>query len=130
MTVRSGTVNNDVEILLNGSNTRITAIITSVSCKAMGLEPGKGVVVLIKEESVILVADAEEVKFSSRNVFSGTVVSIKSNGGVAYVNMRLLGGESLTAIVSPDALASLGIKAGDKLSALVKAPMVVVGVKA
>ncbi|MDR3280394.1 MAG: TOBE domain-containing protein [Synergistaceae bacterium] len=129
MTVRHGAVNDEVEILFNGSNTRVTAIITNASCKAMGLEPGKMAVVLIKEESVILVTDSDGVRFSSRNIFPGTVVSIKENGGIAYVNMRLIGGEPLSALVSSEALSSLGIKAGDKLSAIVKAPAIVVGVK-
>ena len=67
--------------------------------------------------------------FSSRNRFPGTVVSVKESSVETEVHMRLVGGEPLTAIVTSDAAKSLDIKTGDKMTALVKAPMVLIGVK-
>jgi len=129
LSVKNGALSDEVEILLDSGNTRITAIITSAACKSMALETGKKVVTIIKEEWIILVKDNEGYRFSSRNRFPGAVTSIKESGVMTEVNMRLLGGESLTSIISTDAAKSLDINTGDKLTALFKAPMVLIGVK-
>jgi molybdate transport system regulatory protein len=129
LSVRQGLVNDEIEILLDSSNTRITSVISSASRKSMGLETGKQVIAIIKEEWVILVSDSSGFRFAARNNFPGTVVSIKESGVTAEVNLRLLGGESLTATVTSDAVAELGIKAGDEMVALIKAPTVIVGVR-
>ncbi|MDR1508871.1 MAG: TOBE domain-containing protein [Synergistaceae bacterium] len=129
MNIRRGAVNDEIEILLDSSNTRVTATVTNTSSRAMNLEPGRKVVALIREESVILVTDSEGVRFSSRNVFQGAVVSIKENGGLSDVNIRLAGGERMTAMAASEAVVSLGLKAGDELTAVVKAPSVIVGVR-
>jgi molybdopterin-binding protein len=129
LSVKRGAVNDEVEILLDSGNTRITSVITGASSKSMGLDTGKQVVAVIKEEWVILVSDLEGYKFASRNHFPGTVTSVKESGVVAEVNMRLVGGEALTAIVTSAAVRDLGIKTGDELTALIKAPMVIIGVR-
>jgi molybdate transport system regulatory protein len=120
LNIYPGTVNNEVEIALTGSNTRMTAVIASSSVKILGLEPGKSVVVLVKAQWVILADSLDGVKFSASNQLHGTVVSIKSNSVNAEVNMRLDGGESLTATSSASALKSMGIEAGQRLVALIK----------
>ena len=129
LSVKSGVVNDEVEILLDSGSTRVTAIITSAATKSMGLVTGKEVVTIIKEEWIILTKETEGYRFSSRNSFAGTVVSVKESGAEAEIHMRLVGGESLTAIVTSDAAKSLGIKTGDNMTALVKAPMILVGAK-
>ena len=129
LSVKNGMVNNEIEILLDSGSTRITAIITSAASKSMGLETGKQVVTIIKEEWIILMKNTEGYKFSSRNRFPGTVVSLKESSVETEVHLRLVGGESLTAIVTTDAAKSLDIKTGDNLTALVKAPMVLIGAK-
>lgn len=129
LNVKHGAVNDEIEILLNSSSTRITSVISCASCKSMGLTTGSQVVAIVKEELLILVSDNSGYRFASRNNFPGTVVSVKESGVTAEVNMRLDGGESLTAIVTAAAVKSLGIKNGDKLMALVKAPMIIIGVR-
>ena len=129
LSVKNGSINDEVEILLDSGSTRITAIITSAACRSMALDTGKKVVTIIKEEWIILMKDTEGYRFSSRNRFPGTVVSLKESSVETEVHLRLLGGESLTAIVTSDAAKSLEIKAGDNMTALIKAPMVLIGVK-
>ena len=129
LSVKNGTVNDEIEILLDSGSTRITAILTSAAGKSMALETGKKVVTIIKEEWIILMKDTEGYRFSSRNRFPGTVVSVKESAVTVEVQMRLLGGESITAIVTLDAAKILDIKTGDKMTALVKAPMILIGVK-
>ena len=129
LSVKNGALSDEIDVMLDSGNTRITSIITSAASKSMALETGKKVVTIIKEEWIILMKDAEGYRFSSRNRLPGTVVSVKESGVTVEVHMRLVGGESLTAIVTSDAAKSLDIKTGDKLTGLLKAPMVFIGVK-
>jgi len=129
LSVKNGAVNDEIEILLDSGNTRITSITTSAASKSMALETGKKVVAIVKEDWIVLVKDAEGYRFSSRNHFPGTVVSIKEIGVMREVNMRLVGGESLTSIITADAAKSLDLNTGDELIALLKAPMVFICVK-
>ena len=121
LAVHHGAVNDEVEVILDGSNTRLTAVITSLSAKTLGLEPGKKVVALIKASWVILLTDTDGVKFSARNQLSGTVVSVEKGAVNSEVRVRLDGGEALTAIITMESAKNLGLEAGSKVIALVKA---------
>jgi len=127
--INHGAVNDEVEIVLDSSNTRMTAIITSNSTKSLGLEPGKKVIALIKAQWVILVDGHDGIRYSARNQLPGTVVSVKKGVVNAEVNMRLDGGESMTIGVIESSLNSMGIEAGMRLVAMVKASHVILGVK-
>ncbi|MDR1509920.1 MAG: TOBE domain-containing protein [Synergistaceae bacterium] len=129
MSVRHGMVNDEVEILLNGCDMRITSIVSSTSSKSMGLATGKQVVAIIDEELVILVSDHCGVKFASNNNFQGTVLTIKESGVVTEVNLLLKGGKPITAIVATEAVRDMDIKTGDTVTALIKATMVFLGIK-
>jgi molybdate transport system regulatory protein len=128
MNIRHGTVNDEVEVFLEGSNTKITSVITNSSAKSLGLEPGKRVSVLIKASWVVLISDSDGVKFSAGNNLPGTVVSVKCDAVNAEVNMRLDGGEPLAAMVTESLAKKLDIKAGDRFSALFEASNVILGV--
>jgi molybdate transport system regulatory protein len=129
MNVRRGSVNDEIEIVLNSSNTRITSVISTATAKSMGLETGTPVVALIKGEWVILVSEPSGVKFAARNNLPGTVISVKTGTISAEVNLRLDGGEPMSAVISVAAINDLGLKAGDKITALIKAANVIVGVR-
>lgn len=130
LAVHHGAVNDEVEVILDGSNTRLTAVITSLSAKTLGLEPGKKVVALIKASWVILLTDTDGVKFSARNQLSGTVVSVEKGAVNSEVRVRLDGGEALTAIITMESAKNLGLEAGSKVIALVKASHIILGARA
>ncbi|MDR1471196.1 MAG: TOBE domain-containing protein [Synergistaceae bacterium] len=127
--IRRGAVNDEVEVFLDGGGTRITSVITNTSSRTLGLEPGKSVVVLIKAPWVILVLDPEGVKFSAGNDLPGTVISVKGGAVNTEVNIRLDGGEPLTAIITESSAKNMGLKAGDRVLSLVKASNVILGVE-
>jgi molybdate transport system regulatory protein len=129
LSVRHGVVNDEVEILIDGCDMRITSIIPVISSKSMGLETGKRVVAVIDEKSVILVSDHCGVRFASRNNLLGTVLTIKEGRVVTEVNLLLKDGKPLTVIASSEAVSDMGIKAGDTVNALIKATLVFIGVK-
>ena len=125
--VNKGSVNDEIVIVLDGSGTRIVAIVTSTSTKSLGLEPGKKVVILVKAPWVILVTEAEGVKFSARNQLPGTIVSIKEGAVNDEVRVRLDGGEVLTAIITADSAKHLELEAGKRVTAMIKASHLIIG---
>lgn len=128
--IRNGAVNDEIEIMLEGSGSRITAIITSTSTKNLGLEVGKNVFALVKASWVILLTDTEGVRFSARNQLPGTVLSVERGAVNCEVRVHLEGGETLTAIITEESAKNLGLKSGDKVTALIKASHVILGVSA
>ena len=125
--IQEGAVNDEIDIVLEGSNTRLTSVITSASTKRLGLAPGKKVVAVIKASWVVLMTDAEGVKFSARNSFDGTVVSVKEGPVSSEVRVRLDGGEILTSVITNTSTQELSIESGVRVTALVKASSVILG---
>jgi len=66
------------------------------------------------------------VKISTRNQLKATVKSVDVNGLMAKVVLDV-GGQSITSIITADAVAELGLKPGDQVAALVKATSVSIG---
>jgi molybdate transport system regulatory protein len=64
------------------------------------------------------------MKVSARNVFPGTIKSLRPGAVNAEVSLELEGGEVLVAVVTSESVASLGLVVGGKAIALVKAPWV------
>ena len=130
LNVHHGAVNDEIEIMLEGSGARITSVITSTSTKNLGLEAGKKVIALIKASWVILLTDTEGVRFSARNQLTGTVTSVEKGAVNSEIRVRLEGGEALTAIITEESTKNLGLEAGSKVTALIKASHVILGVPA
>ncbi|MDR1020254.1 MAG: TOBE domain-containing protein [Synergistaceae bacterium] len=129
LAVSHGAVNDEVEVVLDGGNERLTSIITNKSVKLLGIAQGKKVTVLFTQSSVILLADSDGIRFSARNQLAGTVNSIKEGVVNARVSVRLDCGESITAMISIDSLKSLGLEAGTRVTALIKASNVILGTR-
>lgn len=66
------------------------------------------------------------MKTSARNQFFGQVSSIRAGPVHAEVEVTLKGGAKLHAVITHESLQTLGLKAGDEVWALVKAPWVIV----
>lgn len=127
LNIHRGAVNDEVEIALDGSSTRLVAVITSTSSKNLGLEPGKKVVALIKAPWVILATDLEGVRFSARNQLEGTVLAVEHGAVNCEVRVRLDSGEVLNAIITEESAKDMALAAGARVTALVKASHIIVG---
>ena len=68
------------------------------------------------------------MKLSARNVLPGTVVEVTPGATTARVRLQLSGGEVVTASITNEAVAELGLKVGDPASAVIKASDVMIGV--
>ena len=61
------------------------------------------------------------MKISARNVLRGTVTEVKLGAVAAQVRLDIGGGNAITAMVTADAVADLGIREGSEVSAVIKA---------
>ena len=67
------------------------------------------------------------MKISARNVLSGTIVSVQRGATTAHVKIDV-GGTTVTAAITNEAVDELGLTQGMKASAVVKASDVMVAV--
>lgn len=67
------------------------------------------------------------MKLSARNVLSGTVTDIKLGTTTAHVTIDI-GGSAITAAITNEAVADMGLKVGGPAKAIFKASSVLIGV--
>lgn len=68
------------------------------------------------------------MKISARNVLKGKVKKIITGAVNDEVIIQLTGGEEMVSIITKESVASLGIKEGKDVYAIIKASNVMVGV--
>ena len=69
------------------------------------------------------------MKISARNQLKGTIVAIQEGAVNAIVQIKLSGGDIVSATISLAAVKELGLAVGKKASAIIKATSVMVGVE-
>ena len=67
------------------------------------------------------------MRLSARNQLNGTVVSVKEGAVEAQVVVDI-GGQTMTAVITVDAVKELGLAPGSPVVAVVKADHVILGV--
>src|SRR5262249_42386139 len=67
------------------------------------------------------------MKLSARNILPGTVTAVKKGTTTAHVTIDIGGGRMITASITNEAVDELGLKKGDKASAITKATEIIVG---
>jgi len=65
------------------------------------------------------------MKTSARNTFSGNVTAVRKNGILAEVELVTPGGHTVVSVITVESLENLGIAEGRPLTAIVKAPWVI-----
>ena len=106
----------------------ITAILTMRSVEELELAPGKPAIALIKSSFVIL-AKGENLKTSARNQIPG-VISSRLDGAVnSEIGVDIGGGKTLTATITLESAQNLELAMGDPITALIKAPHVILAVE-
>jgi molybdopterin-binding protein len=69
------------------------------------------------------------MRLSARNQLAATVSSIEVGSVMAIVKVDLIGGQSLTASITKDAVEELGLSVGASVTAVVKSTEVMLGVE-
>jgi molybdopterin-binding protein len=67
------------------------------------------------------------MKLSARNQIKGRVVEVKTGATTSHVRIDIGGGNVVVASITNEAVADLGLKAGDEAWAVIKASDVMVG---
>ena len=67
------------------------------------------------------------MRLSARNILPGTVSEVKKGATTAHVRIDIGHGIVLTAAITNEAVDDLGLKKGDKASAIIKASEIIVG---
>ncbi len=67
------------------------------------------------------------MRLSARNQLPGTIVSVDLGAVMAAVVIRLEGGQEVVAAITKESAATLGLAAGDAVTAVIKATEVMVG---
>ncbi|HEY1926206.1 MAG TPA: TOBE domain-containing protein [Caulobacteraceae bacterium] len=126
--VTHGAVDTEVTLKIH-DGVSIVAIVSKRSAEDLRLAPGVEAIALIKASFVILAEGDGLCRTSARNALSGTVVSVDEGAVNSEVALELADGKTLTAIVTRRSAQSLGFKVGDRATALVKAPHVILAVE-
>ena len=113
-------------VLIDVKGQIVTASITDESVDDLGLKVGEAVKAVIKSSDV-LVALGQDLKISARNIFDGKIVDIKKGVTTAHVLIDVKG-QTLTAAITEESVASLGLKVGEAVKAVIKSSDVLVAV--
>lgn len=125
--VTKGAVNAQITIVLAGGEP-IVSIITNSSVDSLGLEPDKLAFAIIKASDVIVGKDLGTAQLSARNVLAGQIDGVVDGAVNSEVTIQLAGGTTIVASITKESVEALGLHMGDKVSAIVKAPNVLIGV--
>ena len=126
--VKDGAVNGVVSIDLG--DVTVKADITMEAIQALGLKEGMDAVAIVKATNVMFAAGDEPIKnISARNQLVGTIESVKEGAVNGHVRLALADGNHIMGSITNEAIESLGLKAGEKAVAIIKATDVIVGVE-
>src|SRR5262249_55629743 len=125
--ITKGAVNAEVALALQEGDT-VVAIITNHSVDSLGLQPGGSAYAVIKASEVMVGKGVENAKLSARNVLPGEVARLEQGAVNSEVEIRLAGGTAVVASITKASVQALDLKQGDRVSAIVKASNVLVGV--
>ena len=125
--VTKGAVNAEVTLALTGGE-QIVSVITNSSIDSLGLSEGRTAYAIIKANEVIVGKGLDGAKLSARNVLAGEIVSSHDGAVNSEVVIKLAGGATVVASITKQSVHALGLQKGDKVSAIVKASNVMIGV--
>jgi len=125
--VTGGAVNTEVALRV-AERLEIVAVVTSHSVEDLGLREGVAAIALIKSSFIVL-AKGEGLRTSARNQIAGVVASREDGAVSSEVRLDIGGGKSLTATITLESAEVLEIAPGDAITALIKAPHVILAVE-
>ncbi|MCG0289719.1 molybdopterin-binding protein [Streptomyces sp. PSAA01] len=118
VSVTPGEVMATVQGRLSGGQ-MVTAAVTMSAVKELGIGEGSEVTALAKATEVAL-ATGEVSGLSIRNRFPGTVTRLTLGAAMATVVIAIGADQEITAAITQDAAAELGLTEGSRVTALIK----------
>lgn len=126
--IQSGAVNAEVTVKLKGGE-QVVASIAQASLNDLGLQVGADAVLLINSDDITLTLDADaSMQWSARNRLPCRVLRIQQGELDTEVIVLLPGGETLTAMVSPESVQDQPLFPGRPALAMFKSNAPILGV--
>ena len=122
-----GAVSAEVVLRLAGG-LEIVSVVTLQSLEDLDLKIGGAAIALIKSSFIIL-AKGEGLRTSARNQISGVVTSREDGAVNCDIRLEIGEGKSLSATITLESAEALGLAVGDAVTALIKAPHVILAVE-
>ncbi|ADU27260.1 TOBE domain-containing protein [Ethanoligenens harbinense] len=123
--VQEGAVNALVHVK-TAADDIITATVSLEAVKELGLAAGKEATAVVKATEVLVgIGDA---KLSARNQLAGEVTKVQEGAVNAIVTIKTEGGTEIEATISLEAVKELGLAAGVKAKAIIKATAVIIAI--
>jgi molybdate transport system regulatory protein len=92
------------------------------------LAEGRPAIALIKSSFIVL-AKGQGLRTSARNQLTGLVSHREDGAVMSEIRLSLSAGKSLTATITRESADALEIEPGDAITALIKAPHVILAVE-
>lgn len=125
--ITPGAVSGEVTLDLGGG-VEIVAMLTRRSVEELDLAVGKPAIALIKASFVVL-ARGENLRTSARNQIHGVVVRREDGAVNSEVALDIGAGKTLVATVTRESAEALELAPGETVTALIKAPHVILAVE-
>lgn len=125
--VTKGAVNSEITLNLQGGE-KMIAIITNDSVDRLGLKNGGPAFAVVKASDVMIGKNVDGAKLSARNVLAGELANVREGAVNNEAEIKLPGGTIVVASITKAGVNALNLRAGDKVSAIIKASHVLVGV--
>ena len=125
--ITRGGVNALVVLGLKGG-ARLAATVTNASVDALALATGKEAFAIVKASSMILGTDLHGCRLSAHNLLCGSVSQIIQGPVNAEVNLELGQGTTLSAVITQESVAEMGLAPGGHACALFNTSSVILGV--
>lgn len=120
--IKKGQINSEV-VLSIGGNTILKSVVTNESVEEMELSVGESIYAIIKAPFV-MVAKEKPTKISTRNIIETKVTDVKN--GIVNSELKLsMGNQTLTAVITEDAVEDLEFTVGETVYALIKANFII-----
>ncbi|CAN7432521.1 TOBE domain-containing protein [Phenylobacterium sp. LjRoot164] len=125
--ITPGAVNSEVTLKI-ADGVDIVSIVTRQSVEDLGLAVGKPAIALIKSSFVVL-AKGEGLITSARNQLRTEVLRREDGAVSSEISLALADGKTLVATITRESAEIMQLTAGDAVTALVKAPHVILAVE-
>jgi molybdate transport system regulatory protein len=125
--ITEGAVNSEVGLSV-ADGVELTAVLTRRSVAELGLAVGKPAIALIKS-SFVLLAKGVGLRTSARNQIPGEVTARDDGAVNSEIAVAIGGGKTLTVTITLESAETLDIAVGDRVTALIKAPHLILAVE-
>ena len=125
--VTPGAVNSEVTLRV-ADGVEIVSVVTRQSVGDLGLAAGKPAIALIKSSFVVL-AKGEGLVTSARNQLPAHVLRREDGAVSSEISLALADGKTLVATITRESAEGLGLAEGEAVTALIKAPHVILAVE-